>query len=208
MNILFYIIPLAFVFSSFTSLPQGGSEIIAPKALSMINEEKDAAVSFFKSADNDDEDTVHPDWMHQITKIEDRGYHLVLEDGSVWETSWWGHFTTRNWNNNDVVTLMWDSRKALIKVKNLTQNNYVWASYYASPKSDAAGLKWVENFTDNYSTIELNTGTLLHSPYANKFIDWKKGEVVITVFVKQNNKKSYALWNIADDWIFFELEIL
>lgn len=208
MKILFYMIPLAFAFSSFTSQPQELPEMVAPKALITLVEDNEAGISLLKGADSEDEANFHPDWIHQLTKIEESGYHLVLEDGSMWETTWWGHFTSRNWKKGDQIVLIWDTTKTQIKVKNLTQNSFVWASLYDNPKSDASGLKWVQNYTDAYSTLQLNSGTVLHSDYANRFLDWKEGQVVMTLFVKKNKKTTHAIWSPAYDIIIWELEIL
>lgn len=208
MKILFYMIPLAFAFSSFTSQPQELPELVAPKALRSIVEANEAGISLLKSAECEVQEALHPDWIHQLTKTEDRAFHLVLEDGSVWETTWWGHFTSRNWNIGDQIVLIWDTARSHVKVKNLTQNSFVWATLYDNPKSDASGLKWVQSYTDAYSTLQLNSGTVLHSAYANRFLNWKEGQVVMTLIVKHKNKKSHAIWSPTYDIIIWELEIL
>jgi hypothetical protein len=206
---IMFLIPAASLFSSFLAAEvQEVPEMRAPKALTLQIDEEEGVVNFLKQAESDDFVETASAWIHQISNIKENGYHIVLEDGSVWETRWWDHFTSRNWDLGDQIVLVWDLKQSFVKVKNLTKNNFIRALFHDHPKADAPGLKFIQSFKDNYSTAVLNDGSELHSAYANRFINWKEGQSVMTLYIKDGKVKSYALWNPTYDWIYFDLELL
>lgn len=150
---------------------------------------------------------LNPHWTHQIQRIDDNGYHIVLEDGSTWETNWWGHFKSQDWNENDTIVLLWETNTDSVEIRNLSTSNSVWGLFYGSPKSDSPYLKKIHSYEDDYSTIVLEDGSRLHSPYACTFLHWQKNETIMTLIVKNKNKSSYGIWNPQRDLIVWELSV-
>jgi len=180
----------------------------APKAISLQIKEKEAESLLVKKNELELLDVLDHRWIHQLSNMNENGYQIVLEDGSIWEIGYWWHFRVQNWDQADTIVLTydWSSTFCHVKIRNVSKGSTAWGNLYSYPKVDSPNLQWVQSVEDHYSTIILNDGCRVESPYPGVFKDWKEEDIVITIRV-EGKKTPYALWNIFVGRIVWELTI-
>ena len=199
-----YLIPFAVATVTMADEPR----CVAPQELCLqIQEEKlDALLEQKGMAElvND----LDPHWIHQVAKVEKSGREVVLEDGSIWRTTWWGHFWSSHWNEGDVIVLVMPQHANFgeVKLLNITRESSASGWLWKRPKADSPNLRWIASLEDHSTTVVLNDGCRVKSSYLGIFRGWKEGDVVITLEHKAK-KTTHALWNVMERSITWELTV-
>lgn len=152
---------------------------------------------------------IHPTWLHHITEIDRKKSIITLDNGSKWNLGIFYGRDLKKWQIGDEVSIAWSDAGIFLDmlIKNYTRGQYTWSNIEQAPQPDSSTFLYVKNIP-NRMTLELNNGTIVSTPYSSMFKNVSVGDVMMTLYGRgMGTKTQYALWNMTNGYILYDLKV-
>lgn len=138
-----------------------------------------------------------PSYFHVIDKIQKKGAFLQLKDESLWSINWWWKNTVSQWNEGDLLKIIWFPESSNdVKFINLNNQQEAWGQFSELLNYNNKDLCKIKKLKKQGSLLILSNGLVFKIPPILRSTSWQVNDSIF-VFHKESSSNFFDLWNLT-----------